>query len=209
MPQHTRDCEERAAELRDEILFKQPESSHYGDCPICLLPLRIDGMKSTMYSCCCKMICDGCGYANQMRELEESLEQKCPFCRHPRPRSQEESVRNRMKRAEANDPVALREVGKQCCHDGDYDAAFQYLSKAAELGDVGAHYELSVMYNEEEGVEKDDKKELHHLEQAAIGGHPDARINLGCVEEENGRADRAIKHWIIAATLGSDDSLDA
>jgi len=33
--QHKRECKKRAAELRDEILFKQPESSHKGDCPIC------------------------------------------------------------------------------------------------------------------------------------------------------------------------------
>eukprot|EP00984_Skeletonema_dohrnii_P024979 scaffold14127_cov67-Skeletonema_dohrnii-CCMP3373.AAC.1 len=34
-PKHKRDCKKRAAELRDEILFKQPECSHFGDCPIC------------------------------------------------------------------------------------------------------------------------------------------------------------------------------
>eukprot|EP00985_Skeletonema_marinoi_P030096 scaffold30504_cov80-Skeletonema_marinoi.AAC.1 len=38
-PQHKRACKKRAAELRDEILFKQPESSDLGDCPICFLPL--------------------------------------------------------------------------------------------------------------------------------------------------------------------------
>jgi TPR repeat protein len=59
------------------------------------------------------------------------------------------------------------------------------------------------------GVEKDLKKQLHHLEIAAIGGHPDARYNLGCVENENGRIQRAMKHWIIAANLGDDDALDA
>ena len=32
----------RAAVLRDELLFKQPESSHLGDCPICCLPLPLD-----------------------------------------------------------------------------------------------------------------------------------------------------------------------
>jgi hypothetical protein len=32
--QHKRECKKRAAELRDEILFKQRESSHKGDCPI-------------------------------------------------------------------------------------------------------------------------------------------------------------------------------
>eukprot|EP00984_Skeletonema_dohrnii_P017230 scaffold7802_cov115-Skeletonema_dohrnii-CCMP3373.AAC.1 len=33
-PQHKRACKKRAAELRDEILFKQPESRDLGDCPI-------------------------------------------------------------------------------------------------------------------------------------------------------------------------------
>ena len=59
-------------------------------------------------------------------------------------------------------------------------------------------------------MEKDEKKELYHfLEQAAIGGNPSARYNLGIEEEGNGRMDRAVKHWIIAAKLGHDASLDA
>ena len=29
--QHKKECKKRAAELRDEILFKQPESTHLGD----------------------------------------------------------------------------------------------------------------------------------------------------------------------------------
>ena len=41
-PQHKRACKKRAAEIRDELLFKQPESNHLGDCPICCLPLAID-----------------------------------------------------------------------------------------------------------------------------------------------------------------------
>ena len=36
--QHDEECKKRVAELHDEILFRQPESSHYGDCPICFLP---------------------------------------------------------------------------------------------------------------------------------------------------------------------------
>jgi len=28
-PQHKKECKKRAAELRDELLFKQPESSHW------------------------------------------------------------------------------------------------------------------------------------------------------------------------------------
>jgi len=46
---------------------------------------------------------------NFIRERDEKIESKCPFCRHPMFKSQEEANRNMMKRVEANDPVALRE----------------------------------------------------------------------------------------------------
>ena len=64
--------------------------------------------------------------------MEQKIENKCPFCRHPAPKSEEEADRNRMKRVEANDPVALREEGKRQYKDGDYKRAFEYLTKAAE-----------------------------------------------------------------------------
>eukprot|EP00577_Skeletonema_sp_RCC1716_P026250 CAMPEP_0113388138 /NCGR_PEP_ID=MMETSP0013_2-20120614/8922_1 /TAXON_ID=2843 ORGANISM="Skeletonema costatum, Strain 1716" /NCGR_SAMPLE_ID=MMETSP0013_2 /ASSEMBLY_ACC=CAM_ASM_000158 /LENGTH=157 /DNA_ID=CAMNT_0000271105 /DNA_START=443 /DNA_END=916 /DNA_ORIENTATION=- /assembly_acc=CAM_ASM_000158 len=113
-----------------------------------------------------------------------------------------------MKRANANDPVAMLQMGLRRCWSGDHDDAFRYANKAAELGDAGAHFQLSYLYHEGTGVEKDAKKEVYHLEQAAIGGHPTARYNLGANEKNNGRMDRAVKHWIIAAKLGCDASLD-
>jgi len=112
-----------------------------------------------------------------------------------------------MKRVEANDPVAMRQMGTMRRSEGDYDGAFEYWSKAAGLGDVGAHYQLSGLYRFELGVEKDKKKEVYHLEKAAIGGEPFARHDLGVIENENGRPDRAVKHWIIAAKLGYDESM--
>ena len=45
-----------------------------------------------------------------------------------------------MKRVEANDPVALTDVGREMAINGDYDRAFQYWTRAAELGDIEAHY---------------------------------------------------------------------
>ena len=66
-----------------------------------------------------------------------------------------------MKRAVANNPAALSGMGRQYYKDGDYDVAFRYWTKAAVLGDVDAHYKLSVLYREGEGVEK----ELYHLEE--------------------------------------------
>ena len=65
------------------------------------------------------------------------------------------------------------------------------------------------MYYQGRGVEKDMKKGIHHFEQAAIGGHPSARVFLAIHEKKNGRIDRAAKHYIIAANLGHDKSLKA
>ena len=206
-PKHEEDCKKRAAELRDELLFKQPESSHLGDCPICCLPLSIDPTKSTLTSCCSKSICNGCNCANQKREYEGRLQQKCAFCREPLPKTEEEWNERLMKRIEANDPVAMREMGGIRYHEGDYKSSFEYYLKAATLGDVKAHYQLSCMYRDGQGVEKNENKQLNHLTEAAIGGNPNARHNLGCKEMKNGQYDRAAKHFIIASKLGYDKSL--
>ena len=206
---HEAKCKERAVELRDELLFKQPDSNHYGDCPICSLPLPIDREKSVLKSCCSKIICNGCELANDVRQLQENMERICPFCRHPAPKSQEEADRNLMKRVEANDPAAIREFGKRVHDNGDYDGAFRYFTKAAALGDASAHYDLSIMYMKGEGVEKNEKKAFYHMEEAAIRGHAYARHNLGVYEGRKGRIERAVKHLIIAANLGDDEPLQA
>ena len=207
-PQHEEECKKRAAELRDEILFKQPDGIHYGDCPICCLPLPTDPLQSTLYPCCCKRICNGCSVTNQMREKEGKLQQKCPFCRKAASKTDEEINEFLMKRIEANDPVAMWQMGMDRFNKGDYNSSFEYAARAAALGEIEAHYHLSILYYNGLGVEKDEKKELHHVEQAAIAGHPGARHNLGCMERENGRMDRAVKHFIIASKLGYDDSLE-
>eukprot|EP00985_Skeletonema_marinoi_P004278 scaffold1876_cov70-Skeletonema_marinoi.AAC.1 len=204
--QHEAACKERVAELRDVILFRQPESNHRGDCPICFLPLPID-LENSMMSCYSKLICRGCEYANDVELEKNRVQNTCPFCRHPTPKTKEEADKNEMKRAAANDPVALRELGKESCHEGDYDTAFEYWTKAAELGDVDAQYHLSIMYREGDGVEKDEEKEVYHTEEAAIAGHPEARYNLAVDEWENERFDRSAKHFIIAANLGHDGSI--
>jgi hypothetical protein len=205
--QHKKECRKRAAELRDDTLFQQPDGSHLGECPICCLPLSIDENKSGINSCCCKRICFGCSYANQLRELEQGLERKCPYCREPLPKSQRGNIQNIMKRARANDPVALFQMGIQCSDEGDYERAFEYWTNAAGLGDAMAHFNLSILYSKGQGVEKDLKKEAYHLEEAAIGGHHFARHNLGNNEGKNGRPKRAGKHYVIAAKLGYDRAL--
>eukprot|EP00985_Skeletonema_marinoi_P001227 scaffold499_cov67-Skeletonema_marinoi.AAC.1 len=208
IPQHKEACKKRMAELRDELLFRQPESTDRGDCPICCIPLQLDKQKSNMASCCSKVICNGCSHANQKREFEGKLERKCPFCRKHVPSTMDEVDKQTMKRIEANDPVAMRHKGLEHAQRGDYQSAFEHLTKAAELGDIEAHYQLAGMYHDGYGVEKDRGKEMNHLEVATIGGHPNARHNLGCIEEDENE-ERAVKHWIIAAAQGNNDSIKA
>ena len=207
--EHEEDCKKRAAELRDELLFKQPEGSHLGDCPICSLPLPLDNMKCTMYYCCSKVVCKGCEYANDTRETEMRRVPSCPFCREPAPKTKKELYKLRMKRLEANDPDAIFQEGVKQYEKGEYNSAFEYFTKAAGLGDADAHNNLSILYQNGLGVEKDEGKENYHLEIAAIAGHPRARHNLGCNEGSNGDIERAVKHFIIAATQGDDDAIKA
>ena len=91
--------------------------------------------------------------------------------------------------------------------EGDVETALEYWTKAAELGDAPAHYQLALLYDEGQ-VRENKEKEIYHLEEAAIGGHPYARIFLGCEEWNNGRHERAAKHFTIAANLGEDNSLE-
>ncbi len=206
--QHEEACRKWKAKLRDDELFEQPDESHLGECPICYLPLSLDHEKSTFMGCCSKTICNGCDYANKMREIEAGIYPKCAFCREPLPKSFEESGQRIMNRIKKNDPVAMRYMGNKHGSEGDYETAFKYLTKAAELGDSSAHYNLSCMYYDGEGVEKDMKRAINHFEEAAIGGHPEARHNLGVEEWNNDRFERAKNHFIIAANLGYQDSLN-
>ncbi len=206
-PQHKKMCKKRMAELRDNNLFMQPESSHMGECPICCLPLSIDPKKSSLMSCCSQVVCNGCNVANQEREIEAGLKVRCAFCREPTAKSKEEGEKNMMNRIKKNDPVAMYQMGTMRLKEGDFETALKYWTKATELGNAAAHYEVSIMYRKGEGVDKDMKKYVYHLEQAAIAGHPYARYNLGWEELENGRIERAKRHSIIAANLGHDDSL--
>jgi TPR repeat protein len=120
---------------------------------------------------------------------------------------EEERRKRMMKRIKANDPAAMVQMGTMRYEEGDYVSAVKYWTKAAELGDAAAHYQLSAMYRIGLGIEGDEEKAVYHLEKAAICGHATARHNLACVEEANGNIERAVKHFIINANLGHEGSM--
>ena len=67
----------------------------------------------------------GCVYANTVREFDGGLEPKCAYCREPVPKTKEESVQYTMKRVKANDPAALRHMGRKCDREGDHEGAVE------------------------------------------------------------------------------------
>jgi len=101
-PKHKKECKLRAAELRDEALFKDPLAKE--DCPICFLPMPVKLIccvslppatissvpiydfaeaneelanmgTETYYSCCGKSMCLGCVHSFHKSGNDE----KCPF----------------------------------------------------------------------------------------------------------------------------------
>jgi len=224
---HKKECKQRAAELRDEALFKDPPAKE--DCPICFLPMPrklincvslppatitsvpiydfskanegfADNVTEDYYPCCGKSICHGCLYSN----IKSGNEDKCPFCNSEREgKTDEDVVEDLMKRAEANDPTTICLLahyyykGKGGLQQ-DHAKAIELLTKSAELGLSTAHNVLGVIY--ERGW--DLMKAKFHYEAAAMAGHEVARYNLGLLEAKSGNMDRAFKHWTIGASAG-------
>ena len=216
---HKKECEEhiklaaeRAAELHDVELFKQPPPEE--DCPICFLLLPSFPTGRTYMSCCGKVICNGCIcaplYDNQGNKINNK---KCPFCRTVAPKSDEEIIEEEKKRVEAGDAQAIHNLGwyhrdGEYGYSQDYTKALELFRRAGELGLSMAYNNIGNAYSKGRGVEVDKKKAKHYYELAAMKGCMYSRHNLGLQEARAGNMDRALKHFMIAAASGYDKSLD-
>ena len=139
---------------RDENLL-QPLPNE--ECPICFLtiPSLITGRKYK--TCCGKIICSGCIHAvNKMKG-----DAKCPFCRVPVPRSDEDLIEMIQKRVEMNDAVAIYSLYGL---PQDWDKALELWHRAAELGYAPPCYNIGCAYYYGRGVERDMKKAKHYWE---------------------------------------------
>ena len=214
---HKKDCEEhvrlaaeRAAELHDIELFKQPPAD---DCSICFLRMPTLDSGWRYKACCGKVICSGCSYApvydNQGNEVEI---EKCAFCRVPTSKSIEEAREREKKRVEAGDAVAMYHIGVYY-RDGidgfpqNYNKALELWHRAGELGEAKAYTNIGFAYKYGKGVEVDEKKAKHYYELAAMQGNEVARHNLGSMEACSDNMDRALKHYMMAVMGGYAESL--
>ena len=131
---------------------------------------------------------------------------------------------------EGDDAVAICQLGCEY-RDGDmglrqnYRKSIKLLLRAGELGHAEAHFNIAHAYCKGLGVERDTKKAQYYYELAAMGGNVRARHHLGILEMRAavggdlvsrynlgleasiGSMDRAMKHWMISAGAGHDDSL--
>ena len=210
-PQHKKECKKRAAELHDELLFKQPPPNE--ECPICMIRLPSLTSGRTYMSCCGKMICSGCMYANAKMDPDKQL---CPFCRTPIPDTvdDEETIKRLTERMEMNDAQAMYNLGTKYRHglyglSRDMAKAIELWHRAGKLGCASAYHNIGCSYESGDGAEMNMKQAKHYYELAAIQGHTGARHNLGGMEGHEGDMDRALKHYMIAAHDGDTDSMEA
>ena len=204
--QHKKECRERAAELHDDALFKQPPLEE--DCPICFMRMPTLNTGYAYNSCCGKVICCGCIYAGAMVG-DDNL---CPFCRTPAPYSDDENIKRIRKRVEVNDAQAMFELGCPYAEGKwgmpqDMDKALKLWHRSGELGCAKAYRNIGNVYLQGLGVEANEEKAIHYWELSAMGGAVDARHNLGCSDGRAGNIDRSLKHFMIAVGSGDHVSL--
>ena len=208
-PKHKKQCKQRAAELRDEALFKDPPPKE--DCPICFLPMPVKLIccvslppatissvpindyaeanedlagedMELYYSCCGKSICQGCLYSHHV----SGDNNKCPFCNSNAAKTEEELVAEMMKRVAANDAASINLLAHHY-HRGqlgvqqDHAKAMELYTRAADLGCSKAHQHMADSYHE--------------------GG---AHNELGNIYYEGGDMKKAKFHFKAAAMAGNE-----
>jgi len=199
----------KKSRMRQEELFKQPPQKE--DCPICFLPLPPLQSGMRYQTCCGKIVCCGCIYANSTMNRKKNGLVLCPFCRTPTP-DPKKSIEMSKQRMKAKDPEAIYGLG--CLYEEgnleeyprDILMAVKLWRLAAKLGHTGAYYNIGAYYYGTD-VKRYKKKGKFYFELAAIGGDIMARYALGCEEEEAGNTDKALRHYIIAARSGGSNSL--
>ena len=190
-PVHKKECKRRAAELHDEVLFKDPPPR--AECPICTLPLPLDYDGQHYQSCCGKVLCDGCIHA----AINADRRGLCPFCRTSCHTTEEEWIERMEKRAEGNDARAIRNLGG-FYRDGRYglpqdrDKGMKLWHRAGALGCSETYFDIADSYRQGIGVERDMKKAKHNYELAAMAGIVPARHNVGNLERNAGNMSRAM-----------------
>ena len=205
-PQHKKECRKHVAKLHNDALFTQPPPLE--ECPICFLRVPILNLGKRYQTCCGKVICSGCIHAGAM----VGADQLCPFCRTPATTSDDEMIERMKKLTEVDDAQAIHELGRFHSEgryglQHDMDRALELWHRAGKLGNPVSYYNIGNAYLYGMGVGRDMKKATHYHELAAIRGYVRSRHSLGIFEGNARNINKALKHFMIAAGDGSNESL--
>ncbi|EJK48939.1 hypothetical protein THAOC_32222 [Thalassiosira oceanica] len=208
--QHKKACKQRVAELKDEQLYSQGHERQEGDfCPICALPILFPRVDHSFFKACCmKRICRGCSLAARKRGMFN-----CPFCRAPLPGDDADALAMVQARVAKKDPEAINFLGEKYC-EGDFGLekdrrkAVELWTEAAELGSIEAIFNLGVAYYYGDGVQEDNAKGIEFWSKAAMQGHVVSRHSLGNHEGRKGNYDRALRHYLVSAKMGYEESVE-
>jgi hypothetical protein len=203
-------AEDAEREQVRKSLFKQPRQE---DCPICCLPLPLMQTGSKYKLCCGKVICCGCIHAIAKAAGGRGND-LCPFCRASTPKKGDLQLiaKRNQQRIEKNDVRALHGqgisyyFGERGCRR-DWSKAFQYWNRAGELGYAPSYGNIAAAYCSGELVGQNYFKMMHYMQLAAGLGDIPAAACLGISEELAGNMNRAVRHHMIAAGGGDDNSL--
>ena len=198
--------------ISDDELLKEPPPRD--DCPICFLPMPhsngVCGVHCVYQPCCGKKLCAGCVIVANVEMENGNMKRCCPFCREPL--HIEKFIERCKKRMEVNDAKAICIVGDAYKQGGrgvplNKKKSFELYLQAAKLGSYEAHFQIANAYRHgEDYVKKDMKRAAHHYKLAAMGGDEIARYNFAIIEECE-CMNRAMRHFLILARIGCDDSL--
>ena len=183
------------------------------ECPICLIPLPIDGEEIIFMTCCGKEICAGCMGKSfitaKAKGKEKPSDMKCAFCCEPSSHNDIKKMKRLMKN---NNPLAYNQMALSYeSGDGVFQSdtkALEMYIRAAELGNADAYVGIGLYYKEGTAVERDLSKSIDFLEVAAKKGSSTAHRALASHHQINGNIQNLIEHMKVAARAGCQDAMN-
>ena len=186
---------------------------------MCLVPLPIEGIKTTYWPCCGKAICDACNKENYraLKIINEKrrkkdlppLDRSCAFCRESIYKNDAEYVEQIKNRIDKGDIEAMVTMALWC-RDGlrglqkDEAKGMELLEKAVDMGSARSMFHIGDSYiTGTHGFPKDKKKGIGYLEAAVKKGQVAARFSLGSFSAAEGNFHLATKHYRLASEAGN------
>jgi len=200
----------------DDELFK--DSPPQDKCQLCFDTIPADTgvfeLLCSMYQLCCgKTMCTICSLELREKMKKGIIKERCAYCRAPSPRSdnvQLERCKRRMEDEKDLNAYRLLGYAYQFGRWGlsrSSNNALKLWNHAANQGDFKSHAAIGRIYLLGSYPKQDMEKATYHLKLAAIGGDEKSRHIVGMLELKNGNIAQAMKHFIISARAGYDNSL--